>query len=65
VVTWQVLVMLPGDYADAESKLEAWLPALEAALADEMVVTAARPQSVIFDAGTMPALVLEGHRESE
>lgn len=64
IVTWQILVMLPQDIAQAEKYLEAKAPALVAALSEHMVVRTVAPQQIqIEGAQILPALVISGTRE--
>jgi hypothetical protein len=66
VVTWTVVVVLPGDIADAEQWVDANQLALVEALASEMTVAAARYERLALDNGTtLPALFIDGTREEE
>lgn len=66
VVTWSVVVVLPADVTAAEQWVDANQRALVGALADEMVVTAARYERLALDNGTsLPALFIDGTREEE
>ena len=68
VVTWQVVVMLPQDIGQAERFAEDRLPALVAAVQDELEVVSAAPRQLQIPVGdkksiTLPCLVIEGLRE--
>lgn len=64
LVTWQVVVALPQDQRAAEQWLDQNGPALRAAVASALIVRSLTPiQIAIPDAGSIPALVIEGQRE--
>ena len=63
--TWQVLIVLPQDLAQAERYLEDKTPALVEALGNEMAVDSATPQQIALDTGALPCLVIEGHRAED
>lgn len=65
VVTWQVVVLLPQDIAQAERWLDENGSVLRAAVAEELVVQSMTPQQLALDTGTVPAVVIEGQREEE
>lgn len=62
--TWQVVVMLPQDVAQAEKWLDANLPSLIDAVNEELVVTTVTPQQLQLDTGTVPVVFIEGNRAS-
>lgn len=65
VATWQVLVMVPDDLAAAQRYLDDQVPALVAAVQQELAVTSVTPG--VYPAGTksVPVVAIEGHREEE
>lgn len=64
LVTWHVLVVLPGDIAQAEKYLEDKGPALVAALSEHMAVRTVTPQQIqIEGAQIVPVVVIAGTRE--
>jgi hypothetical protein len=68
VAYWWVIVAVGSDLADAEAKADTLAPALVAAIdaANVMVVQAARHTQVTLPDGSgVPAVVIEGFRESE
>lgn len=66
VNTWQVQVLLPQDLAAAEKYMESKLPALIAAVEQELVIQTITPQEAVLDNGIkLPCLVIEGNRESD
>ena len=66
VDTWHVLVLLPSDIAQAEQWLEANLNDLADAVGTELLISTITPSELVLDNGvTVPAVVIEGHREHE
>ncbi len=65
VCTWQILINLPTGLADAEEFIDDKLPALRAALADEVTVRMVRPITLQFDTVQVPALEIQATREEE
>lgn len=66
VCHWNVVVMLPQDLADAERFIEQRIPAVRAAAAEVMTVTQIRPEQLqIPNAGVLPCVFINGHREEE
>lgn len=66
LVTWQVVVMLPQDVPAAERWLDENGQALRGAVESELAIRSMTPvQLSIPDAGTVPAVVIEGQREEE
>ena len=66
VATWQVLILLPTDVLAAEQYLEAHLPDLLDALAEELVIATVTPGEYLAGDGTrIPCVVIEGHRETD
>lgn len=65
LVTWQIVVMLPQDYAAAEKFMEAAVPALVAALGPHMIVRRTTPGQLALDTGTVPVVFIEGQREDD
>lgn len=65
VKTWQVLIVLPQDIGAAERWLDLKIPALTAALDDELTLASVVPQELVTDAGKVPVVVLTGKREME
>ncbi len=66
VVTWQVVINLPSDQADAERAIEQHLSQLVKALSAEMGVTNAGPQQITLPTGgTHVFAVISGTREEE
>ena len=65
VAHWVVVVVLDQDLAAAEKFIEDQLPALVEALQPVLVVTSALPQRMEFpDAGVLPCVFINGHREA-
>lgn len=65
VAHWQIVVVLDQDLATAEKFIESQLPALVEALQPVLVVTSATPQRMEFpDAGALPCVFINGHREA-
>lgn len=62
-VTWQVVLILPADVAAAEKSLEDTIPALVAALSNEMIVQSVTPTTLVVETGTVPTVFVEGSRE--
>jgi len=65
LVTWQVAVVLPQDFADAEKFVDNTMPALAEALGTQMVVTRVSQAQLVLDNGTLPIAIVEGTREEE
>ena len=66
VDTWHVLVLLPTDIAQAETWLETRIDTLAEAVGTELVISTMTPSELVLDNGvTVPAVVIEGHREHE
>lgn len=65
LVTWQVVVLLPQNIAQAERWLDENGPALRTAVAEELVVRSMTVAQVVIDEGAVPAVVIEGNREEE
>ena len=65
MATWQVLIFLPQDVAAAEKWMDDNLTTLVDAVSEALIVTSAAPMQVPLDAGTVPALVIEGARAHE
>ena len=63
--TWQVLIVLPQDIATAERWLDLKIPALAAAVGQEMTVSSIAPQELVTDGGKVPVVVITGNRETE
>lgn len=63
VVTWQVVILLPTDLAQAEKWMEAKVPALVAALGVHMTVQRVTPTQLVLETGTVPTVFIEGQRE--
>lgn len=63
MVTWQVVVLMPADFAAAEKFLDDKLPALVDALSAYMIVNSATPAQLQLENGTVPAVFIEGQRE--
>ncbi|GAB3663483.1 hypothetical protein GCM10027596_26710 [Nocardioides korecus] len=64
VRTWNVVVVLPQDLAEAEQYLEAKLPGLLEALEPHMTVREVVPQRLsITDVGALPCVFINGSRE--
>lgn len=61
--TWDVLVALPQDIVSAEKFIEQIQGPLLAALEGVMHVQSLTPTSIIFDAQTVPGIVVTGARE--
>lgn len=66
VAHWNVVLVLPQGYADAEKYVEHKLPALKAALEPHLVITAVLLQRLQLDGiGTLPVAFINGHREAD
>lgn len=66
VRTWQVVVILPQDYAAAEKFLDTKLPDLLTALAPVLQIQKVTPaQLSLIDAGIVPVVFIEGLREED
>lgn len=66
VAHWNVVLVLPQDYAEAEKYVEGMLPPLKAALDPHIVITAVELQRLQLDgAGVLPVAFLNGHREAD
>lgn len=66
VAHWNVVLVLPQDYADAERYVEEKLPALKAAVDPHLVITAVVLQRLQLDGiGTLPVAFINGHREQD
>lgn len=66
VATWHVVIPLPADLAVSEQWLDAHAETIRAAVASEMAVRNLTPTNLVMPAGaTVPALLIEGQRESE
>ena len=63
VVTWQVAVVLPQDTGLAERFTDSHVPALVAALGEQMVVQRVTPAQLALETGSLPVLFIEGIRE--
>ena len=64
IAHWNVVLVLPQDYADAERYVEETLPALKEALDPHIVITAVLLQRLQLDGvGTLPVAFINGHRE--
>lgn len=62
VVYWQVSLRLSQDVVTAEKWMDQNLPDLVEAIGEELIVTSATPVDIAFDGGTVPGIVIEGHR---
>lgn len=66
VAHWNVVLVLPQDYAAAEAYVEQKLPALKAAIDPHIVITAVLLQRLQLDGvGTLPVAFINGHREAD
>lgn len=66
VAHWNVVLVLPQDYAAAERYVEDKLPALKAALDPHLVITTVALQRLQLDGiGTLPVAFINGHREAD
>lgn len=66
VAHWNVVLVLPQDYAEAEQYVEQKVPALKAALDPHLVITAVVLQRLQLDGvGTLPVAFINGHREAD
>lgn len=66
LATWQVLIVLPPSIDAAERWLDANSEALRGALAEQLALRSlAMAQLSLPDAGSIPAVVIEGQREQE
>lgn len=66
VAHWNVVLILPQDFAEAEKYFETKLPPLKAALEPHLVITAVTLQRLQLDGvGTLPAAFFTGHREAD
>lgn len=66
VAHWNVVLVLPQDYAEAEQYVESKLPALKAALDPHLVITAVVLQRLQLEGiGTLPVAFINGHRETD
>lgn len=64
--TWQVLIVLPASIEIAERWLDQNSEALRGALAEELALRSmGMAQLSLPDAGSIPALVIDGQREQE
>lgn len=64
LITWQVLVNLPQDLAEAEEWIDGHRAALVAALQPELIVQRVLTQQLVLAKDrTQPVLVVEGIRE--
>lgn len=62
--TWQVVIFVSQDIADAERWIDGHVPQLLDALEPEMGhPLAAEPQQLALDTGTVPVVVIQGTRE--
>ncbi len=66
IAHWNVVLVLPQDYAEAERYVEDTLPALKEALDPHIVITAVLLQRLQLDGvGTLPVAFINGHREAD
>lgn len=66
VCHWNVVIMLPQDYAAAEQFLDANIPAVKEAVGEQLVVTSVSPQRLEVEGlGILPCVFINGHREQE
>ncbi|WP_323792419.1 hypothetical protein [Nocardioides sp.] len=66
VVFYNVVLVLPQDYAEAEQYLEQKLPDLKGALEPHLVITSVQPQRLQLDGiGVLPVAFINGHREAD
>jgi hypothetical protein len=65
VVTWQVVVTLPQDYATSEKFIDDHVLALVGALAREMTVARVYQVQLTLKTGSLPVLICEGTREED
>lgn len=64
LVTWQLLVVMPQNLADAERWIESNQLPLVDALRDALAIRSARTAELVADAGApVPVLIIEGQRE--
>lgn len=63
LVTWQVLIVLPQNLADAEKWIEDNQLALVTALREALIIRSAQPAELVVNSGTVPVLIIEGQRE--
>jgi hypothetical protein len=62
MATWQVVVILPQDFAAAEKYLDEMAPALVEAVSQELVITDVTPQQLALDTATVPVVFIQGNR---
>lgn len=66
VCHWNVIVLLPQDQEAAEKYIDAKIPAVRDALAEQLVITQVQPQRLdIPGVGVLPCVFINGHREQE
>lgn len=66
VAHWNVVLVLPQDYADAERYVETTLPALKDALDPHLIITAVVLQRLQLEGvGVLPVAFINGHREQD
>lgn len=67
VRTWQIAVILPQDFAQAEKFLDEKVPELLAALGprDPLQITRVTPAQLQLDTATVPVVFIEGLREED
>lgn len=66
IAHWNVVLVLPQDYAAAEQYVEQKLPFLKAALDPHLAITAVVLQRLQLDgAGVLPVAFINGHREAD
>lgn len=64
MATWQVVIFVPQDVADAERWMETNLSALIDALDTELIVTSAGPDTVLLPSGATNTITINGAREA-
>lgn len=63
---WDLVVLLPQDYAAAEKYLEVKVPALIEAINEHVVIDRVTPQQLqITGVGTIPAVFITTHKEAD
>ena len=66
VAFWDLVVILPQDYAAAERYVEEKVPAIREAIQEHLAIDRVTPQQLqISGVGTLPAVFINGHREEE
>lgn len=66
IAHWNVVLILPQDYATAEKYLETKVPLLKTAIEPHLSITSVRPEQLsINGVGTIPVVFLNGHREED